>query len=79
MPKHMRLGQPQITFVTKETLGPVSSLWLNVAYGETRFTQKTNGTIDAYGNKSAVTISEEFYRAFLKEAAFNKVRFAKRD
>lgn len=79
MPKHMRLGQPQITFVTRETLGAISAFWLNVAYGETRFTPKANGTLAAYGNRSSVSITEEFYRAFLKEAALNKVRFAKRE
>lgn len=79
MPKHMRLGQPQTTFVARETVGAVTSFWLCVAYGETRFNPKTNGTVAAYGNCSSVTITEGFYRDFLKEVAFNKVRFAKRE
>ena len=77
-PKHMRLGQPCLQYVTQEKAmhGPGYTYWLGIAHGEFRFSKKTNGSTLAYGNSSKVTITEEFFNAFVEEAKRNAKRFS---
>lgn len=77
LPRHMRLGQPQLVSVCKETIGFISTYWLTTSYGETKFNPAVNGTTNAYSNRSSISITEDFYYAFLKESLANQKRFAK--
>ena len=78
-PKHMRLGQPCLQYVTKEE-SPHGrgqcTFWLGISHGEFRYSKQTNGSTRAYGNSTRVTITEECYNAFVKEAKLNRKRFS---
>lgn len=83
LPRHMRLGQPSLVYVTKERLagGRGYTYWLGTAY-EHYFThygkvcpKEINGTTRAYNNASKVQITKELYEAFVKEAKLNRKRY----
>lgn len=78
-PKHMRMGRPTLSYVTKEKLSEKTYYWLNTVHGEANFSAEFNGTKLAYANNSSVAISEEFYEAFITEAAANETQYAIKD